>query len=840
MPLHFGSITDDSQNSELLASLLQEVKSYDIGLDARAVITQGGCRMLYARKDKDDNSKRRQTLAEHCRQVANDTAYACRWAGMENLGWLLGLIHDAPKSYRVWQNYFEYGGPTVFHAPYAVEFFLRAFGHIKAPYAELTRQMLNIASWSHHGWLHDALTPSGEKVLPTPSGYTAEETAEADEAFFAEAASREELERAFVLACGEVERLLTRAIGVAAEPKALTSENGTRSNEAMMYMGLSQRLLYSALIDADRMDAACWEAREMPPEKALPDWERMLKSLEARLSEFDGKGIGKLRGHISYKCASFDAESGVYRLFVPTGGGNTLSSLRLALTVAKKYGKRRIVYAEPFLTILSQTAREIRKAVGEDPDDRDADSDVLEFHSNVSFEEDERGEEQENQYLKLSERLDKPIVVTSNVQLLNSLFSGKSACARRMSALVNSVIVVDEVQAVPSGSTYLFSMAMNYLARFCNCLAILCTATPPALENIAYPVRLSPNPDVVGDISELFAAFKRTKIKMVPGKMASASDVCGFVIDRLQENQNCLVIMNTKAAARKLFELAAAAVKGEYDVFYLSTSLCPANREDILGKIQKLLPHGRVLVISTQLIEAGVDISFECVVRSLAGLDSIIQAAGRCNRNGDDGIGSVYVLDCDEENLNMLPDIARGKSITATLAAANIGADMASPEMVRRYYEQYFLDKRAGLDYKLDEGRTAVNLLGNNFAARKEYASVYRENYPLDLLAQSFQTVGRAYKPIEDNTTGVVVPYGNSAALLAKLKLSRGRERTRCLRALQRYCVNVYDNQLRALEQSGAITFDEDIGVWTLEPDAYSKATGIEVNYQADVDKYIS
>ena len=155
----------------------------------------------------------------------------------------------------------------------------------------------------------------------------------------------------------------------------------------------------------------------------------------------------------------------------------------------------------------------------------------------------------------MAERLSSPIVLTSTVQLLNALFSGKSSAARRMSALPNSVIIVDEVQAVPTGSTFLFSMAMNYLARFCGCLIILCTATPPSLESIKYPVRMAEQPDIVGNTSELFSAFKRTELISFPGKKFSAETLSAFTLEKLEENVSCLVIMNAKASAKKLFSL---------------------------------------------------------------------------------------------------------------------------------------------------------------------------------------------------------------------------------------------------------------------------------------------
>lgn len=794
--------------------------------------------MLFARRSESGNGIRKQTLAEHSHNVAGMTSACCVHAGIENLGRLVGLIHDCSKSYAKWQNYLEYGGTVIFHAPYADEFITRSFSGMKPVCAELTMQMLSMAVRAHHGGLHDALTPAGEKDLPSRPAYTPEEVASADEAFFHEVASLQELKRLFQLACKEVETQLRLAINTAKEPRALAFNGETSVNEAMFYMGLTQRLLYAALIDADRLDAACWEEGEALPQRP-PCWSVMLENLKNRLKSFDAVGIGRLRAEISEKCGMFDAENGVFRLFVPTGGGKTLSSLRIALSMAEKYGKRRIIYAEPYLTILSQAAEEIRKAIGEDINDKNSESQVLEFHSNVAFDEDDDETEKEQRYAKFSERLDRPIVLTSTVQLLNTLYAGKSACARRLAAFTDSVIIVDEVQAVPTDSIYLFSMAMNYLARFCNCLIILCTATPPALDQIKYPVRFASKPDVANNSSELFAAFQRTQIITFSGRRFGMSDMSNFVLKKMEENRNCLVIMNTKATAQKLFRLVSEAACGECSVFYLSTALCPANRDAILNQIKKALPRERMIVISTQLIEAGVDISFQCVVRSLAGLDSIIQASGRCNRHGEMPVGRVYVVDCAEENLSLLKDIQQGKKITGGLIALGEQIDLSSPQTVRRYYEKYFLDREGALEYQIEGGKTATTLLGNNIAARMEYRSHYGMKYGQDLLAQSFYTVGREYKPICDNISGVVAPYGNAAEIFEKLKAASGNERLRAMRKLQKFCVNIYNHQLENLKAAGVITFHEEVGIWILKKEAYHPVSGVDIGWRESIDKYI-
>lgn len=801
--------------------------------------------MLYAR----NADGRRQSLTEHSRAVAKVSSSRCADIGLSALAMLAALLHDYGKSYQRFQEYLLNGAQRVFHAPYSVEFVKRIFNDEKGTCAQLTTQILCLVIRGHHGGLHDALTPSGDLDEPLPSEYSGEEILEAQQRFFKEVASLAELRELFERARQEVEALFRAVLGLT-KKQPISDDNETSKNEAMFYMGLATRFVYSALIDADRLDAATWENGEAPPEDLTPNWEDMQTKLEEYLKHFDKNGIGRLRAEISDKCGEFDAQNGIYRLFVPTGGGKNLSAFRAALGAAKRHGKRRILYAAPFLAVLEQNAKEIRAAIGEaEADDSEtAESAVLEFHSNIIFDDDDKGEEQEKRFSKLSERLDAPIVFTSFVQLLNALYSGKGASARRFSALSNSVIIIDEVQAVPLNSTYLFDLGINFLSRFCNCPVILCTATPPALEGIKYPVRMSQKPDIIENSPELFEAFKRTRIISYPGSRFDTAALSDFALEKLRENQSCLVIVNTKAAAKKLYQAACEKANSEIRVFYLSTELCPAHRSERIRHIKKLLGgeeagengfgNEKLLVISTQLIEAGVNISFDCVVRSFAGLDSIIQAAGRCNRHARHSCGCVYVVDYTDERLDMLPDIKRGKGISLVMAAAFGEEDLSSPQMINRYYVQMFDDSKGALDYPVCK-RAALELLGNNKTARDEYQAQNNKKFPTDLLASAFRSVGKEYLPIADNTTGVVVPYGEAAELVKKLKAAKGAKKRRYYRSLQKYTVNLFENKLELLKSSGAVSFDEETGLWLLAEGFYDENCGIIMPGKESVDLYI-
>ncbi len=729
---------------------------------------------------------------------------------------------------------------TIPHSAPGVWFAHRLLDNRKEAGAELTLQMLCFAIRGHHGGIHDALTPEGEPDEPLPLSYSEDENREAENNFFEEVVSREKLEALFTEARSEVAALFGRS-------GKLSALSPTAKNEVMIYLGLTERFIYSALIDADRTDAAAWEARDDRINDEVPDWKTHIEKLREHLGTLDHSGIGTLREGISDTCFNFISEtSGIYRLYVPTGGGKTLSGLAFGLSTAKRCGKDHIFITSPFLTILEQNAAAIRKALGENEDTTS--SAVLEHHSNVVFESGDDSDEAERLFLRQTERWQSPeIIMTSSVQLLDALFAGKTAAARRMRALQNSVIIIDEVQAIPSSCTYLFNMAANFLAYICNSVVVLCTATPPALTKLPYPVHMSCPEDIVPNAAELFHAFKRTALVFSDSSHAMMADeLAQYIIGKLRKNGNCLAVMNTKSVALNLYRRIKGMAGSEVKVFYLSTELCPAHRTVIIEDIRKMLGKTPVICISTQLIEAGVDISFHCVVRALAGLDSIIQAAGRCNRNAKGDIADVFIVRCADERLDMLPDISAGVEATSRLLSdfehepEKLGGDLLSPESIERYYGYYYTRREKSLGYAIGKDNNAVNLLGFNEKARVAFQNEYKRSYHPSLLAQAFRTVGKRFAPISQNTIGVIVPFGSSGAQLQSLIDSKtSRDRARHLRNLQKFTVNVYENKLAELQSNGALSFNELYGIWILSNGFYSDETGISISGAEKVDNYI-
>lgn len=790
--------------------------------------------MLYARRETGANGAVRcQTLREHSLAVGSRTGETCRKVGLENVGILGGTVHDAGKSTAAWQAYLMDDGrtKTVEHSLPGAAFFMEEF---TGDDAGRLRQMLALALRGHHGGLRDVIGPDGEDCTPDYAAVRLSQ--ETKDAFYAEVMSEENLQRLFEKALAE-EGEFNKKLCIAA--KGACSDGKTYAAAYHVFRGLSERFLYAALIDADRCDAARWEdggdGRESPP-----NWDALAERLRQSVDAMPAEGeISRLRRQIAEKFRAFETEEhGIYRAFVPTGGGKTLSTMALALRMAGRYGKDHIFFIEPYLTILEQNAKDVREKCA-------AGDDVFEHHSNVLFENDKDGEKLAA-YEKRSQRWEAPIIFTSLVQLLEALYGGKSAAARRFCALANSVIVIDEVQAVPLTSQFLFNLGMSFLSEICGCLVILCTATPPSLERLPYPLR--PRCDIVPDTAALYKAFCRTEIdtSLAEGRPLEAEEIAEALCEKQEAEGSVLAIMNTKSLARKLCEAVRRRMPESVPVYYLSTCLCAAHRTQKLDEIKRLLAAGKpVVCVTTQLIEAGVDISFPCVFRALAGLDSVLQAAGRCNRHGEEQRKAVYVVKCagEERALSYLPEIQSGQKAAQRVMSEMNGADLQSPDAIAAYYGHYYASKALEMAFPLSGplGGSVLELLGANREARRECGKMTGHPIAVDMLAQSFRTAGRAYHPIPEETRGVLAPWGEGALLLEEIRKARDtKTRTQLLRQAQRYTVNLFPFEIQKLDQIKALTvLDQELGALCLDADHYSDDLGVVFNEYGDVDDCI-
>lgn len=776
--------------------------------------------MLYARTGPDGRPI--QTLREHTFQVAKRAEDYLSAVDMRGCGYLAGLCHDEGKASRPWQDYLLSGGMKIPHAPQSRAFLESVCGlcGCSAPFI----QFLAEAAGAHHTGLHDMLELSfGEEPDPACT-----------EAFFEDCVSGEALAGLLPPAEEEFQRAIRR---IGAE-----EQNGSEAGaESYLFQtGLLLRYLLSALVDADRLDAAESEGRFPPePDRTGRDlWPLFLEKLEEKLASFPGdKPVDRLRAEISAACAEAgEGPKGVYRLHVPTGGGKTLSGLRFALRQCLAHGMDRIFYVIPYTTILDQTAAAFCEIF-------DGEGDVLVHDSNFLPDEDEA------RYYALAERWNAPVVLTTQVQFLNAFYLGKTGSARRMHMLANSVVLFDEVQTVPLKCLSLFHCAVRFLVKRCGCTAVLCTATQPPTEappgtRSSYPL---PEPaQIVKNVDENFRAFRRTRIvDMSGGPPRSAENLADFVMGLGEKS--VLTVLNTKRAVRNLYE---ALKSRPCEVYHLSTAMYPAHRGRVLAEIiEKLKDKDRetpLICVSTNLIEAGVDISFDCAVRSLAGLDSVAQTAGRCNRHGLFEQKNVYLIRSAEEDLRRLPDLVKARNCTARVLdeyrkdPAAFGGDLLGIKAVERYFTYYFGEERGIMNYPIPPLPDMTELLGRNVSMRREAA---RRGVPAAgaLFGQSFQTAGERFRVIEEDAAAVLVRAPESHALIERLRARKDVKKD--LRKAGLYSVGLFPYQIENLKKAGALDFDtlRDVGVTILDGSWYDGQTGVLTDGDAgkQIENYI-
>jgi len=717
--------------------------------------------------------------------------------------------------------------------------------------ALVAAQAIALCIASHHSGLIDSIGSDGA------SGTTFGENA------FARRMTKPE-ERAHV---EEARRnadanILMRAEEVLADPKlveslwaALTHAIGAKPEDdvAAFQGGLLIRFLFSCLIDGDRLDTIDFEKphrKAVRQRGAYVPWSILIERLENELDRLRSpKRINLTRSDIADHCrAAAGRPGGTYTLTVPTGGGKTLASLRFALHHAKSRGLERVIYVVPFTSVIDQNASDVRAILERADVPEEHRRVVLEHHSSLT------PEQQSWREKTLTEDWDAPVVFTTMVQFLEAFFGGGTRGARRLHQLANAVVVFDEVQTLPVKCVHLFNNAINFLTRSANSTVVLCTATQPLLHRVEPPrwaARLAAGSEIMPDRDRLFRDLRRVEVRdrRKAGGWTN-QEIADLAVDELERSGGCLVIVNTKRSAREIFKLLESRVPAE-TAYHLSTDMCPAHRRAVLGRkgvavtdtvIGRLKARAPTLCVSTQLIEAGIDVDFGSVIRFLAGLDSIAQAAGRCNRHAERAPGAVHVLNPQDESLSSLPDIAEGRThaerILSDLADSPglYGGDPLSPQALADFYKYYFFARKGDMGYpvssrELGYSGSILDLLSLNVAAVGEYSKRHGSKPPL-FWRQAFGTAGRLFKAIEAPTEAVVVPYGKAGAMLIEeLRADRRPDVWNLMREAQQFSVSVFPATLRQLRIARAVSPCSDTnGALILDPAFYSNQFGLSTD----------
>ncbi len=815
---------------------MSSLTDYSLGTDQKK---------LFVAHVRGDNKV--QPLEAHLRGVAQVAAEFAAKFGLATHGELIGLLHDLGKYSAAFQAYIQSATGLlnqdedeefvdadglrgkIDHSTCGAQFIWQHLADKDDPLARIAGQVLALCIASHHSGLIDCLASRPGKA--TEDGL-ARRLGKADSSTHL----REVLEKVDPVLLEEARQLLARPettsvfqgwLKLLLEKTPPSSAVDTGSSPVFQQqIGLLARALFSCLIDADRIDTADFEhpgrARRRLHGNYTP-WETLIGRLEAYLANIaPNHPIDALRQEISDHCRrAAERHTGIYTLTVPTGGGKTLASLRFALHHVQRYKLDRIIYVIPFTSIIDQNA-EVARGILE-PEGVEPGSVVLEHHSNLT------PEEQSWRGKILSENWDAPVVYTTTVQLLETLFGAGTRGARRMHQLANAVLIFDEIQSLPVRCAHLFNNAMNFLADHCRSTIVLCTATQPLLDRVNVSkgaIRLAADPELMPSVRRLFDGLKRVEVinRRKPGGW-SQEEIAALAFDRIETVGSCLVVVNTKKAAQVLYRLCRNHPYAR--VFHLSTSLCPAHRKAKLNEIRSRLeaaPPLPTLCISTQLIEAGVDVDFASAIRFAAGLDSIAQAAGRCNRNGRLDCGKVYVVNPrdEDENLSKLPDILIGRQKAERVldeydaGPERFGHNCIGPEAMDWYYQNYFFARADEMSYAVPRGEigrddTLLNLLSDNTLAVGDYTRTHRQG-PQLFLRQSFMSAAHAFKAIDAPTRGVIVPHGETGrelinALCAAYQPDKEFE---LLRRAQQYSVNVMPNLLEALTKAGVLKEIQD------------------------------
>ncbi len=555
------------------------------------------------------------------------------------------------------------------------------------------------------------------------------------------------------------------------------------------------RMIFSCLVDADFLDTEAFMNQGKIERNPGESMEVLLEKLEIYTSGWlqnqETDTVNGRRTEILRHCLKMgESEKGLFRLTVPTGGGKTIASLAFALRHAVKNKMDRVIYVIPYTSIIEQNAKVFQDILGKE--------NVLEDHSNVDY----KSSEELMTMQLAAENWDKPVVVTTNVQFFESLFANKTSKCRKLHNIANSVIIFDEAQMLPND--YLkpcIAMVEEFLNNY-GISAVLCTATQPALESFFQRERSAT--ELCPRMEEQFTFFKRTVFENI-GVLTEET-----IVESLKEEYQALCIVNTKKKAQKLYN----ALEGD-GIYHLSTSMYPKHRKRVLGEIrERLQKNKKCILISTSLVEAGVDLDFCSVYRELAGVDSMIQAAGRCNREGTRIAKESKVFIFRFEGKQNLLGQRQQIDVTKSLIAE--GRDLSDVKSIKEYFEMLY------------------HLKGDSMDKKKIMEEFKNKRY-------NFAKVGKEFKLIEQSTKTIFVNCEESANEILQMLKERGFTRSGMRKAGQ-YSIDVYDQEFDKLYGMGMIQpVSEDIEDFyeLTDRSKYTEKIGLELEFDDGVALFL-
>lgn len=766
---------------------------------------------------KCEGIKEIQTVYTHSEEAAVlAEKYAEKFKTI-NIAKLTLKIHDFGKSCKDFDDYInernDFRRGMIDHCYAGARYVTEIANETKDPKIIETARFIARIVLSHHG-LHDWVDENGKEYF--------EDRIKKDERY-------DEIKKNIkdIISDEEVLQLLKKAKEEYAHVrKKIRNMCSGREQKKVFafYMGLFERMILSVLVDADRTNTAEFlKKTNMEFEFGEEFWQQAYEKMEAKAKEFvkQTDPISKQRSSISERCIRFaNHEVGICRMIVPTGGGKTLSSLRFALKYCKTHKKERIFYIAPYQSILEQNSDVWKEIVGNKY--------LLEHHSDILA---ELNEEEISEYELRAEKWDMPVIATTLVQFLNTFFLYRMDSVRRMHRLSNSVIIIDEVQSMPVKCITLFNLAMNFMKEIGQSCIVLCSATQPTFEKLKYPLKIDEIASMTGDYSNDFLKFERNRI--VPQLIKcgySYKQAADFCIHKFKEEGSVLFVVNTKVAAYSIYqEIKKKKLEG-VKILHLSTRMCPEHRQRCIDEI-KLNKSQKIICVTTPLIEAGVHISFPCVIRSLAGLASIVQTAGRCNRNGEyHRCCNVYLLNINEEHFGNMREIQNGQNVTRHMLESEKYSDIQAVETLSDYFEKYYQEMKGELNYNVKDNDVETDLL--ELLSLNEVRGPVWMNDKVKIYnnRQAFKTSGHLFKMIDDHAMSIVVPYDEDAKNIIEClrSVEHSNEWEKKLREAQKYIVGINQQQEKKMREVSAIEFLQS-GIYVLDERYYNSECGIQI-----------
>lgn len=800
----------------------------------------------------EDGLGREESVAEHTEK----TAYLCekkgKRCGLSQVMSVCAILHDMGKNKKKFNDYLHADANTrqklrgtIAHASTGAKYLYDKYHSDNASDVKLLTELISYAVAAHHGIFdcvdNDHADLFFNKMDKVEDYDEARHNAEHD---YLDKAG---LDQRFTGALEEFNNIQNQIKGLHTKLKSMMQAKNasdlkeTAMNCRLFLFSCLQRLILSFLIDSD------WEATSdfmaqidtfskqtdihniKVFEKAGENFKNYMQKKQQEINQAKltkkEKEILDARNALQQECREFAKHpAGIYCLPLPTGGGKTLSGLAYALEYCRQHPEtERIIYVSPFISITEQNAGVFRDAIGEDKW-------ILEHHSSVVRNEVNEDEDYRNRSVSRYDiNWEEPFICTTFVQFMNTLFSDRSESIRRMHRLVNSVVIIDEVQSMPLKCVHTFNYMINFLNAVCNTDIILCTATQPTLAETAYPVCYSEPKHMISDVDRWFRLFDRVKIHTPEaGQKYTFESLGNELAEQTETFQSILVVLNTKSAVKKLYDLLK---EKEINVRYLTTNLCAQHRSDKIEEIQKILKRRQenIVVVSTNLIEAGVDISFECVYRSMTGLDSLAQSAGRCNRNGELEYGIINLITLENENTGNMAELLQNSRVAERIIHQYNEEDrvdsLLMPQWMERYFQQVYSYASDQMNFPIHKtGTNIIKLLSNGFGVEK------RKN----LLNPAYKSAGQAYKVIDDHSLGVIVPYGKGAEIIEAMQNTTDLTEIKTyIRQAQRYTVNVRENLLNRFEGLIEPVSERIAGLYMVSaPGAYSMDYGITPEWE--------